>query len=269
MNVALTTILIIILFLPGLVFRRAYYSEPFSYKYISNNILFDIANAIIPSFILHLIGIWCVERFTDYMVNFYVLEKLFGTIKYSAQESPFVNIGNNFGEIFTYFLGLVLLALSSGHLIRFVIIKCNLDLYLKFLHFNNEWYYLFKARYIKSKLKDLEKNNPEFGKIKIDEDLMIYLDILVESVSGVVIYKGILENFTLAKGGGLDSIRLAKVSKQKYKILSDSLSKKEKKKKKSEEQTIPGHSVVFPMHLIKNINIRYIIVKEEDSVGVQ
>lgn len=250
MNVALTTVLIICIFLPGLVFRRAYLSEPFSYKYISNNILFDLANAIIPSLLLHIIGIAIVENFTKYNVDLYTLEKLFGPLNHTIDNSPFKNIQNNYLLIGSYFFLVILTAFFLGHLLRNIVIQFNLDIKYRFFHFDNEWYYLFTARYLEVDKKD---------------GVFIFLDILVETQSDPIIYKGILEYFTLAKGGGLDSIRLINVKKQRLRLNSDS-SKTEDTVAKSEDLLIPGNSIVFPMHQIKNINIRYMSIETgEDS----
>lgn len=70
MGVIFSTVLLFIIFLPGLLFRLGFYSPPYSRKLTNNDLGNQIYSSIIPGLIIQILGILFVNIFTDYSIKF-------------------------------------------------------------------------------------------------------------------------------------------------------------------------------------------------------
>jgi hypothetical protein len=113
MDFALTTILLIFLLLPGLAFRRFYYTEEFSKEYFKESIPNFFFSTAIPSTILHIVG-W------QFAKQWYSFDTLTLGILFSGSDDPdhikkaFDSIYSYILPIISYFSFLCLIAMISG-----------------------------------------------------------------------------------------------------------------------------------------------------------
>lgn len=73
MNIALSSIVLLIAFLPGIAFRRMYLSSKFSFKNFSGNIFEEVLFALIPASIFQFIGFLVLGHvgFFSYSIDFF------------------------------------------------------------------------------------------------------------------------------------------------------------------------------------------------------
>jgi len=253
MNVALATIVIFIIFSPGIVFRRSYLSLPFSRKFNQTSLIDDISWSVIPAFIIHAIGIWYINNKTQFSVDFSVYEDLLLGRKNvnggasATSLTSFEKIQYFLPQILQYHFYIFAFSFTGGHITRKLVIYFKLDRCFRFLRFSNEWYYLFSGGIL------------DFGNIegKSDNIKTIYIDLLKSTNEGHIIYTGILAEYNMAAGGGLDSICLSNVSRKEL-----------KNNKVGIEKAIPGKFVVFPYSSVVNINVRYITVEKNGKYKI-
>ena len=200
MNIAFSTLILIVLLSPGFVCRYAFLKGPYSRKNFAPSVSNDIFWSVIPAFFIQLTA--------------YTILRLFG-LNPSAKDLYLLIIGAETGIDyqlvdggifpFMFYMGVVLgLAGLSGVLARWTVIKYRLDMRYNILKVNNEWYYLFS------------------GKLTDERVDFIQLDVLVRGDSGTTLYSGILEDYYLNKDGGIDRLYLIKVHRnRKYRMPGD------------------------------------------------
>ena len=156
MNVILPTVIIIFFAVPGLVFRRSYFSDEFSINDRSTNIENEIFGAVIPSLFFHFFYRYLITLFTSYDFNFEVIGNLIsGSNEPSVNLESFQNIGAYYKEISFYFLITIAISFFSGTYLRKEVIHYDLDIRYNILKFPNQWYYFFPVD-IQIRKMDLE-----------------------------------------------------------------------------------------------------------------
>ena len=196
MNIALATIALFILLTPGLLFRRFYYSEEFSKEYFKQSYLELFFSSIIPASLLHVIGYFCLVS-PKYEIDLEVIGTLLsGSDDAKRISKAFHSIYGEAKLILEYFFLLCFLASALGYLSKQFIRLTKLDRKIKLFRFQNEWHYLFSGEIL------------DFPRVagKSEEVDLSYVDVLVKSDEGSIIYMGILADYILSKDGGLDRI---------------------------------------------------------------
>ncbi|MBA7549827.1 hypothetical protein ES705_42324 [subsurface metagenome] len=245
MNIAFVTILFLWISVPGIILRRSYLSSRFSIRYISKSPVEEIFWTIIPSLILH--GVWylIVRNIAKYDINFSYLGYLISGISDPITIEPiFQNIKSNIGPILLYNISLMVIAFLFGHGARTIVRSFSLDIIFDFLTFSNKWHYLFTGEYL-----DFENGRKAHKKIDF-----IIVDCLTNIGNHSVIYTGILDEYHLAKDGGLDRI----IIKYPSKIIFNY-------NKKSEKKVIEGIYLAIPYNKILNLNISYFEIEDNES----
>jgi hypothetical protein len=199
MSLAFTTALLFLLAVPGIVFRLGYLSGEFSKRYVVPSPSDEVTWAIIPAVLLHALGLSLLSLFTPYRADFQTLGVLLiGAHTDSLNAAAFANLWANSGKIVAYngFLGLVGWVMGDGA--RRLVIRWSLDTKFRSLRFSNEfWYYLTGREW----------------NLKQDRDFdIVWLDALVLTGSGALIYSGIFRKFDLREGR-LDSICLSEAQR--------------------------------------------------------
>lgn len=245
MNIALGTVILFIIVVPGIIMRRFYFSEEFSRKYIRNSIVDEMVFAIVPAFLIHFIAIVYIHECTPYYVDFDTLAILL-TNSGSPQDvmRSFRTIRDNITAITFYNFILWNSAALTGFLARIIVRKKKLDRKYQFLKYSNDWHYLLTGEFA-----DFPKIDGDSEKIDL-----IYVDALVKSDGKNVLYTGILVDYTLAAAGVLDFLVL-----------------KETKRGYPSEQTpgtvnsiaIPGDYFILLYNQVLNINLTYYQLQEE------
>jgi hypothetical protein len=238
MNIALSSIIIFLLLLPGIVFRRFYFTEEFSKQYFKQNFFELFVSSIIPSILIHF-TLSFVASFIGYQVDLEVLGQLLTSRDYP--EEAFKNIQNNISEISTYYLISLILGTLCGYTSKKVIRNFNFDSRKKIFRFKNSWHYIFSGEFFNFPRASFDLIEDSFETIDF-----VYIDALVESSEGTIIYDGILVDYELSSDGGLDNLTLKDVQRR---MMKDDIDKK--------YYEIPGHIMVLPFETIINLNFSY------------
>lgn len=279
MNIALSTLVIFILILPGIIYRRFYFTEEFSKQYFKQSIFGIFTSSVVPALVLHIIWYFLVPIFSDTTISLNILGYFFS--QGDNLVIAFENIQKFDIEIAIYQISILSFAAVSGFLSKYLIRFYKLDRRRKLFRFQNSWHYLFTGEFF-----DFPKAAFDLDKDDVKHIEYVYVDALLEIKEGSFIYEGILVDYELSKDGGLEYIILKETYRrllsddEKSKILLrnqenvGSLSVKEDTEVYSEETIgntedfhfpIRGHIVVIPYKDIKNINFAYYKIVEVDK----
>lgn len=256
MNFAVGSIIIILLLIPGLLLRRAYYSFSFSRHYIPDNLTSDLINAIVPSFIIHFSLVLFLAHSSK--IDFTIL----GVLLSSCSDSKvigdcYTNISENLDKILKYNCSIWLISILIGHFLRIVVKACKFDIKIKAFRYQNEWHYILSGEICQFPSYPSKEDNKEI-EFKI-------LDVLVKGDKKPIIYTGILVDYQLSKDGNLDTVILSNVKRrsvEKIEITTPLDPKKDyphpvESKLITKDYKIPGAVFAIPAINIININIHY------------
>lgn len=240
MNIALTTLVFLLLLVPGFLFRRLYYSGEFSKEYFKENFFSLIFPTLISSGLIHLLA---YTVFTPWLFvpDSHVLATLLsGTDDSDALGMAVQNALSNYHLVLFYFLIASTIGGIFGWLLKWFVRKYKLDRKFKILRFQNEWHYIFSGEIL------------DFPNIPGDAENidLVFVDALVASAEGTLIYRGLLSDYVLAGNNGIDHIYLKEV-KRRY--LKDDESMDDDKR----YYDMPGDFFVIPFKNIMNLHISY------------
>ncbi|MEO6304766.1 MAG: hypothetical protein ABIP51_16515 [Bacteroidia bacterium] len=246
MNFTLSTILIIFFLIPGFIFRRAYYSQPFPRKYSKFSLFGEISWIIIPSVILQILGIYLI--YWIWYENFLELKRFYDFILDCYKPDQNFKIEVNYHVLIIYTGILWLISITAGYLINLVIRRTHLDKRFKIFSFDNEWYY-----YLSSEILDfpnIEGTSSEVG--------LTFVDVLTKTGEETVLYSGILQKFDLKEDGGLATICLTNVQRKGFansKI--NEIKTNDSTKEYFQYKDVPSTFLVIPFENILNLNVRF------------
>ena len=241
MNIALATLALLVLLYPGFLYRRFYYTAEFSREYVKQTITDLVFASILPAFIMHIIG-YCLFVKGRYDIDIQVLGTLLsGTTDAARITHAFNSLYESALQIIRYIGVVSALAMIFGILSKKVVRWCKLDRKLPFFRFQNEWHYVFSGEIL------------DFPNIpgKAEDVDFKYVDILVKSDGGMIIYMGILSHYTLNREGGIDRIYLSDV-KRRY-LRDDAAPVGED----TRYYDLPGEFFIIPYSQIINLHITY------------
>ncbi len=243
MSLSITALIIILLLIPGILFRRAYYIYPFSRKYTINSTFDEISVIIIPSIIFHIIGFWILRKTPDYEdfknLVYFIIEILSSELNISiaSKKYPF-----DFNQIIYCFAILWCSSYYIGLTLNQNIRKLKLDAKFKFFRYKNEWYY-----YLTGRVLDFPNVIGESSDIN-----MTLADILIKGNKEYYLYRGFLWDYYLSENGGLSCICLRQTQRT---IFDNDSSKYEFKKIEGEYYIIQAVDII-------SFNLRYFHQKE-------
>ena len=257
MNLAISTIFILVLILPGILFRFAYLKGPHSKQNFKPSTIDEIIWAIVPSLFFHIIGFIYIDVCTPYKIDFKVI---FILVSLNLEELNFETIDINIYPFILYLSALLIASFCVGLLLRKVVIQLKLDYKFNFFRINNDWYYI------------LTNNLNESDENKASNELtaeFIQIDVLVKGDKEFyIIYSGILHDFYLSKDEGLDKICLVEVHRRRFSDdieLESANSKIENQKLGDRYYSMPGDLFVIPYSHILNMNISYYTFSKENE----
>jgi hypothetical protein len=134
MNIAFASIVLILIFSPGILFRRLYYSADFSIKFNDAGLFEEILRSIIPAFFIQIIFIYLIIPFVGYKIDFKILLTLLISNKDNEINFVIKNISEHIGQIFIYNLSICILSVFIGFFSRKYILKMNLDIVMNFFN---------------------------------------------------------------------------------------------------------------------------------------
>lgn len=236
-SISLTSfVLVVLIYFPGFLFKRFYFSGSFTRQLNFGDILERIFTSLFWGFWIQLIALLITKSYysIEYQSVWDLLYKLSDSFNQSNVESSVVSI-MTLENIASYvslscILG-VIVGYTSHHLIR----KTRLDVMIKALRFSNRWHYYFRGE-IRSDLSNYKRK----GKVISTE-----ADVLVDLGDGNnKLYSGFLSEYMISSvNGELETITLTSPRRFSF--------------SKNEFIDIPGDCFIIPYGNIRNINLRY------------
>ncbi len=253
MNIALSTVFIFLVLLPGIVFRKFYYTEEFSKQYFKQNFFSVFFSSFVPSALIHILLSGVVGIF-GYIVRLDLIGQML-TAK-DFPENAFSNLQDNRIEVASYFIASVLIGLISGYFSKKIVRHFLWDTKYKLFRFRNAWHYIFSGEFF-----DFPRASFDLLEDEVENIDFVYVDALIESPEGSIIYDGALVDYELSNDGGLESITLKNAQRR---MMNDD--------DKKNYYDIPGHILIIPYKSIINLNFSYYRLREiegnEDEIEI-
>lgn len=240
-------VLFLVLFLPGIIFRRFYYLGEFS-KQISPDepILNTLTYSLIPSSVIQLTGYLVYINFVSSLeitslIDIY--KDLINENKFPTESKSIIS-HENLVHFITYQIGIYTFAMISASVSYLLVRGLGLDKRFKLLRFNNQWAYIFSAEVLhfdKFKRRKIPAKN---------RYLFPYVDVMVrKNENETELYSGVVTDYELnpKNNSELDKIYLTDTKRFK------------KSNGVYEQKNIPGEFFILLGKEIINININYII----------
>ena len=240
MEFALSTIFFLLFLSPGIFFRRFYYTEEFSKQFIKESPYNLLLSTFLPTVMIQGAALLLYDGI--------------------SVEEIHVTIEGNFDGLFIkrfaiYSLIINFLAMLSGFFSKKTVRYLRLDRKFKLFRFRNTWHYLFSGE-----IFSFPKADVNLYTHKVNDIELKYVDCMVKTGEGDMIYEGVLVDYELSKEHGLEHIVLKDV---KRKLFKDELSKANNKG----FQNLTGHTFIIPYAQMININITYYSVRRHKETG--
>jgi len=243
-NIAFTTLVILLLAMPGYIARAAYLTEDFSREVLPTNLTNDIALAILYSLPIHFVAVSTIiylyqHGYLSTNVDFEVVFRFLGG-EYGRYGEEFGRLSSNLYQhmyrIAAYFVCVMAAALVIGIMLRKVVWEYRLDVKIPTLfRYRNRWLYLLTAR----------------EQLELDEPHITVVDALMELANETQLYRGMVVGFISNEAGDLEDLYLGDVFRGKFVESAGG-------EKKFEWQEVPGDSFVLKYREIRNLNISFL-----------
>ena len=258
MNIALATLTLLVILYPGFLFRRFYFTEEFSKEYFKQSVTDLIFSSIVPGFLIHFLGyLFFIKGRTEIDV-FTIGTLLSGTSDAVKVTQAFKAVYEKAPAIISYFVGVSIVGMILGLLAKLVVRNFKLDRKFKLFRFQNEWHYIFSGEIL------------DFPKVPghADDVDFTYIDALVKTDEGTVIYSGLLADYILTKDAGIDRIYLTEVKRRFLKADAPEEDPDAKLEENTEEifqdsryYYLPGQFFIIPYSSIINLHLTYYKVR--------
>lgn len=246
MNFVFSTILLVLLLLPGGVAIRGYFSSV-SGKNSSRQVPFDelLLRGIILSIIIHSLFLIVVLPALNYKPRIYLLYTLIAGEDFKEAESEF---RLHVIQFFTYIITVIAFSWLAAKFVRRQVRNYNIDLrYISLT--SNYWYHIFSARFLEEEDVD--------GTLA-DTDL-IWLDILVENN---IIYSGILHEYYYSDSKDeLETIVLKNAYKSCFSNADGG-----PQLKTITPLPVDGDMFIIPFKTVLNLNVYYLRIETGSDV---
>ena len=233
--------------IPGVIFRRSFYSLEFSQNFFDSTQFSILISSIIPSIAFHFLWVWLsglVSGTTVDIKSTFIL--LNGINDVGLLNEKYHALSDNYANIFWYNMSLWIFASLLGHICRLGIRNFKWDRKYQLFRFRNRWHYYLTGEYL---------DFPEIPGSSENIDFR-YVDILVNTNDGSIIYTGILEDYNLSKEGGLERVYLSEV-KRRY-LKSDGTNEI----MDGRYYSLPGKLFIIPYSQILNIHVTYYSISD-------
>lgn len=230
MNLAFPALCILLLVIPGILFRKSYSRGALFFfakggqaagnKYPTSNLPLteEIGVSLVAAILLHVIwmSLWSfVTRWTDptfelnYEMLLYVLHGGLDS-KDPLYKETLQFLARRHEVLTWYFLSLYLVSGFAGRLSLWAVRSLRLDLNFMFLRLEDQWFYfLFGEIFQFAEFKRFVPNTPQISGT--------YVSVVVAHEGADVLYKGFLWDFYLDKSGNLDRLLLHNVIRCQFK----------------------------------------------------
>jgi len=293
MNLALSSLIILFLLLPGISFRLSLIKSDSLENPLDTSIGTELGFIIVFSMCIHLFGLRIIDLF-EYTTD---TTSIYGLLVGSESKVNQDIFPSKFTQFIKYTLLQSLIWGILGSFTKYIILKFYLDLKYPILSITNEWDALLSGRL--ALFQRLEKFKEEKAKLKKDlkkihrkngglwlikkaiyngEQLEIYdnlknlldevnqnittsktfhyakIDVVVEHQDYYMLYRGKINKYYLSTKNQLDKIILTDVARKKY---PDEKAKGEENPPKINFSEVKGEYFIIEYCDIKNINISF------------
>ena len=250
-SLAGVTLLLFIVFLPGLAFRRNYYTGPFSKQYTKPRFDSLLIAAFVPALLLQLLGYYQADFFGTEWFYEALSSRLFSEDKVK----PFDPGEESLWSVPIQQLQLIGIGVCTAGFARTVVRATGLDRRFKLLRFQNTWQYILRGEIyefpeVPNRPADIQGGIADF----------VYLDVLVEGGDGMLIYRGTLFDYQLNVHNGIEQLILYKVSRRRLSNDPDvkgDLPYEAPDQRRRRFYKVPGDMLVLYGDKIVNLNVRY------------
>jgi hypothetical protein len=236
MNFAINTFIIFFLFvLPGVIFRRGYYSKTFSKQFIKTSPFDIFMSSLIPGVVIQVVCVLFVNTLI-WTIDF----KSVLSIMSSNEESFNLGISAliaNFNKVACFFLLQMLFSWLTGRFLKGIVRGMKLDIRYKLFRFRNKWHYILKGEIIHFPENQVDKQ--QIGGVDYT-----YVDAMTTINDQIIIYSGVLSDYHLTdQGSGLEHIELTNVYKRNLTCNTTA--------------GVPSDTFILPFQQVVNINLTY------------
>ncbi|WP_346236909.1 hypothetical protein ABDK00_013290 [Niabella insulamsoli] len=238
----LSILTLILTYVPGLVFKRFYFTGEFTKQFGAGIFLERFITCIFAGVVIQLVTYFIFWKFIKVDT-----EATFGNVKvfyrqFVSNEIP--GSIDDYKNLCFYIVISILVAVFGGLISHNLVRLLKLDLKFNVLRFSNHWNYYFKGDILST--RDFKAFNK--GKVISTE-----ADVFVDSGGDrPVLYSGLLVQHNIsAKTGDLESIFLTNSYRYSTKIEG--------------MKEIPGDILMIPYSKIVNLNIRYNVKKQKEG----
>ena len=256
MSIALSTLVLFFLLVPGILFRRFYFSEEFSKQYFKETFFGVFISTILPSLFFHFLWYFIVKIFGQ-QVNLFVLGDI---VSQQPSNLSFQNIQNNSTKILIYNLSMFIVSGCSGYLLKQYVRKEKWDRKYKIFRFQNSWHYILKGEFF-----DFPRAEITLDVDTVEEIELVFVDAIMEINGKSYLYDGVLVDYELNGNNGLETISLS--NSQRRRLNDDSKISKKGNKKDNSNKYYPlgGHIIILKYCELKNLNFTYLTLDEQDD----
>jgi hypothetical protein len=245
MNIALSSLILFFLLIPGILFRRFYYSEEFSKQYIKESFFAIFFSSFIPSVFFH--SLWFLVF--GFYSNLIRLDIFFNLLSPNPSTDSINNVSNSFDWIIWYNASLFITASFLGFILKKSIRKFKFDIKYKFLRYKNTWHYILTGEFF-----DFPRANINLSAdSKVVDIEFVFVDALMVLNGNSYLYDGILVDYELSNDGGLDFITIKNAKRRKIDDDCMIAENGDKSDNSSSYYPISGHMLVLKYEEIKNL----------------
>lgn len=255
MNIALSTLILFFLLIPGILFRRFYYSEEFSKEYFKESFFGVFITTFIPSLFLHFLWYFLV-RLINVEVDIYILADI---LSQNPSKQSFINIDKNASNIVFYNTTMFFISGFLGYALKKVVRINKWDRFYKFFRFQNSWHYVLKGEFF-----DFPRANISLDEDTVEDIEFVFVDAIVEINKETYLYDGILVDYELSNDGGLKYVSVTGAQRRNIKN-DNNINSGIEEVSSQNYYPIKGHTLILKYSEIKNLNFTYYMLSYDDK----
>ena len=235
----------VMILLPGIIFRASYLNTGYSRKTFKSSFSDELLFSLVPAVLIQITGYGFVE-FVFGNVN----ESLLYLLLINNDKAAIQILDGSSVFLFVLYCAVIyMVSWCLGLFARKIVLKHKLDILYPMLRLHSEWYYILSGTI----LEFPDQFGQPVGKCNI------WLDVLVDSKAGNIIYSGVLKKYILGKDEGLDRIYLAVVERKFLKTNSIDIKLEGFPIDANNSYFLSGEYLIIPYSEIRNINVDYYI----------
>jgi hypothetical protein len=237
MDIALSSLTIFLIILPGILYNRFFYDERQHLSDSERSWGALLVSSLLPGLVIQGFGVFIISQFPLLQLRLDILGFLLSGCNDDKNTASIFNaIQNSYGKIILYFICINILSIGIARAFRHFVLKNFIDTRFPQLFKYGKWYYYLAGR---------KEKGSDFTKI----------DVLVNTETGTSLYSGFLVDFTLSDNS-IETLYLRNTIRWVETKETD-----ENGKTKKKHYVIPGKYFIIPGKEILNFNLTYLRIE--------